>query len=132
MRRHYNPRQKTKDTPTNLTATVGMNFNLLTKLVHHIVDVEEKEQRFRTCVLVRLSRIEAMMTQALGCQLAQLWSDRTPMTADLRNKYMQDVQDKIESDSQALGLKMVHYIHQEHEKTQERHDRRRKWWGWEI
>ena len=109
-----------------------MNLNLLTQLAHLWMDTEIKQQRFRTCVLIRLSKIEAMLNQSLGCQLAQYWPDRAPMTADLRNRYLQEVQDKIESESQTLGIKMVRFIHEEREKVEKPFDRRRKWCGWEI
>lgn len=132
MTRHYSPRQKPKDPITNLTELVNVDLNLLTTLVHRLVDIENKQQRFRTCMLTRLSSIEAMLTEVLGCQLAQYWSDKRPMTAELRNKYLQEVQEKIESGSQTLGLKMVRFIHEEPAKPEERFDRRRKWWGWEI
>jgi hypothetical protein len=132
MKRHYSARQKPKDPIANLAESVSMNLNLLAQLVRRWVDVEEKQQRFRTCVLIRLSKIEAMLTQSLGCQLAQDWRDRPPMAEELRNNDLQEVQDKIESESQTLGLKMVRFIHEEHDKAEKAFDRRRRWWGWEI
>jgi len=132
MTRHYKPRQKPKDPVANLTELANMDLNLLTKLVHRWADAEKKQQRFRTCVLIRLSKIEAMLTQSLGCQLAQYWPARPPMTDELRNKYSKEVEEKIAIESQTLGLKMVRYVHEEPVKTEERFDRRRIWWGWEI
>jgi phage gp36-like protein len=132
MTRHYSRRQKRKDPITNLTELANMDLNLLIKLVHRSVDIENKQQRFRTCMLARLSSIEAMLTEVLGCQLAQYWPDQPPMTDELRNKYLQEVQAKIESASQTLGLKMVRFIHEEAATQERRFDRRRKWWGWEI
>jgi hypothetical protein len=126
------PRQKPTDPITNVTESVSLNLNLLTKLVHHLVDVEKRQQRFRTCVLIRLSRIESMVTEVQGCQLAQCWPNHAPMTDELRTKYLQEVQDRIDSASEKLGVKMVRYIHQEPEAPEKSFDRRRKWWGWEI
>lgn len=109
-----------------------MDLNLLTQLAHRWVEVETKQQRFRTCVLIHLSKIEAMLTQTLGCQLAQYWPAGPRMTDELREKYIKEIQDKIEDASQTMGLKMVRFIHKEPEKQEKRFDRRRKWWGWEI
>jgi hypothetical protein len=72
VKRHYSRRQKPKDPITNLTELVNMDLNLLIKLMHRLVDVEEKQQRFRTCVLICLSRIETMLTEVLGCQLGSI------------------------------------------------------------
>lgn len=126
------PRQKPTDPIINLTESVSLNLNLLTKLVHRLVDVEKRQQRFRTCVLIRLSRIETMLTEVQGCQLAQYWPDHAPMTDELRAKYLQEVEDRIESASEKLGVKMVRYIHEEPQPREKAFDRRRKWWGWEI
>ncbi len=91
-----------------------MDLNLMTNLVHHLVDVENRQQRFQTCVLLRLSKIDTMITD------------------ELRAKYLQEVQDRIENASEKLGLKMVRYVHEKPEVPEKPFDRRRKWWGWEI
>ena len=133
MKRQYTSRQKPNDPITNLTELVRMQLNLMTNLVHHLVEVENKQQRFRTCVLIRLSRIETMVTEVQGCQLAQYWpDDHARMTDELRAKYLQEVQDRIESASEKLGLKMVRYMHEKPDVQEKQYDRRRKWWGWEI
>jgi len=117
---------------TELKELVNNDLNLLVKLVHRLMDIESREERFRTCMLIRTAKIETMLTEIMGCQLAQYWPDRQPMTEELRNKLIQEVQTRINTASQALGIKMVSFIHQEPEKPLERFDRRRKWWGWEI
>ena len=117
---------------TELKELVNNDLNLLIKLVHRLMDIESREERFRTCMLIRTSKIETMLTEIMGCQLAQYWPDRQPMTEELRDKLVQEVQTRIDGASRALGIKMVSFIYEEPEKPQERFDRRRKWWGWEI
>ena len=132
MKRHYSHRQKSVNPITDLKELVNKDLNLLIKLVHRFVDIEKRQQRFRTCMLIRASRIETMLTEIMSCQLAQYWPDRPPMTNELRTKHLKEVEERIENMSQNLGIKMVLFIHEESEKPQEPFDRRQKWWGWEI
>jgi phage gp36-like protein len=132
MTRHNRRRQQPKDPITNLTELVNNDLNLLIKLVHRFVDIENKQERYRTCTLIRMSRIEAMLTQVLGCQLAQYWAEQSRMTDELRTKHLQEVENKIQQEAETLGIKMVRYIHEEAKKPEAHFDRRRKWWGWEI
>ena len=124
-------KRKSQDPITNLTEKVSMNFNLLVKLAPYNAANEEKQERFRTCVLINLSRIDAKLTQILGCQLAQYWPS-PKVTEELRNKYIKEVEEQIDKSSQTLGLKMVRYIHEVREQPERRFDRRKRWWGWEI
>jgi phage gp36-like protein len=111
MTRHNRRRQQPKDPITNLTELVNNDLNLLIKLVHRFV---------------------AMLTQVLGCQLAQYWAEQSRMTDELRTKHLQEVENKIQQEAETLGIKMVRYIHEEAKKPEAHFDRRRKWWGWEI
>jgi hypothetical protein len=73
-----------------------------------------------------------MLTQILGCQLADYSADGK-VTEQKRNGYIKEVQDRISTESNELGLQMVRYIYGESgESESPRKDRKRKWSGWEI
>lgn len=108
-----------------------LNFNLLTKLVPWLDDHAKQDQKFKTAVVVKLSKIEAMLTELMGCQLAQYWPDGK-VTEKQRHEYIKEVQNRISIGSKETGLKMVRFIYEESSEIDPPRDRRRKWSGWEI
>jgi len=119
------------DPVTVMAEQTRMVFDLLPKLAVTVAANEEAQRKFRTAVLIRLSKIETMLTEVQGCQLAQCWPPGR-VSDEQRDKYVQEVEERVSRTSEQLGLKMVRYIYGETEMPESRHDRRRKWWGWEI
>jgi hypothetical protein len=131
MRRNCKSITTSPEIITNIADLSKMNFNLLTKLVPWLDANEKAQRKFRTAVLIRLSKIETVLTEVQGAQLADFWApERVP--DEQRAKYLQEVEERVSRETERLVLKMVRYIYGETEMPERRHDRRRKWWGWEI
>jgi hypothetical protein len=109
-----------------------MIHQLLPKLALAVAGNEEVQRKFRTAVLIRLAKIETMLTEVQGAQLADFWSPGTRISDEQRDKYLKEVEERVSRNSEQLGLKMVRYIYGESEELGVPHDRRRKWSGWEI
>ena len=107
------------------------NFTLLTRLVPWLAENEKQQRKFVNCVLIRLSRIETMLTEVQGCQLAQLWPPGK-VADKLRKEHLDEVEARMELASERMGVEMIRYMYGEDQVPVRRHDRRRKWWGWEI
>jgi hypothetical protein len=89
-----------------------MNKELLTALAMTVGTNEKTQRKFRTAVLIRLSRIETMLTEVQGAQLVQFWPpDR--VQKDQQTRLVQEVQDRVDRSSRELVLKMVNYIYGE-------------------
>jgi len=108
-----------------------MIYELLPKLALAVAANEEAQRKFRTAVLIRLSKIETMLTEVQGCQLVQCWPPGR-VSDEQRDKYLQEVEERVSRTSEQLGLKMVRYIYGESREAIMPHDRRRKWFDWEI
>ena len=52
---------------------VRLGGDILIALAHAVAANEKTQRRFRTAVLIRLSKIETMLTEVQGAQLVQLW-----------------------------------------------------------
>jgi hypothetical protein len=109
-----------------------MTFDLQTRLIQWLDANEKAQRKFRIAVLIRLSKTETMLTEIQGAQLADFWSPGTRISDEQRDKYLKEVEERVSRNSEQLGLKMVRYIYGENEMPERRHDRRRKWHGWEI
>ena len=80
---------------------------------------------------IRLSKIEAMLTEIQGAQLVDFWPPGK-VTDQQRDTYVKEVEGRVSRSSEQIGIKMIRYIYGEDEVPEVRYDRRRKWWGWEI
>jgi hypothetical protein len=108
-----------------------MTFDLQTRLIQWLDANEKAQRKFRMAVLIRLAKIETTLTEVQGAQLADFWAPGR-VSDEQRTKYLKEVEERVSRGSELLGLKMVRYIYGETEMPEGRHDRRRKWWGWEI
>ena len=131
MRRNCRSITTSPEIVKHIDGLTEANFNLLTRLVPWLAENEKAQRKFRAAVLVNLSKIEATLTQVLGCQLAQYWPEGKVTDAQ-RAKYIKDVEEWVSSDTEQLGLKMVRYIYGPSDEAVVPRDRRRKWHGWEI
>ncbi len=128
-KRHLNSTDN--DPLTTISQLSRMNFDLLTKLVPWLDGHAKQDLKFKTAVVVKLSRIEAILTELIGCQLAQYWPDGK-VTKEQRHDYIKEVQDRVSIASHTIGMKTTRYIYEESSETDLPRDRRRKWSGWEI
>ena len=80
----------------------------------------------------KLAWIEATVSLLLVGQEVQMQSKRHEYSADELEKDTKSAEEFISNQSGAVGLKMIRYIYSEDPVPEPRHDRRRKWWGWEI
>jgi hypothetical protein len=111
-----------------------MNKDLLIALANALVANEKTQRRFRNAVLVSLSKIDTMLTQVQGAQLAQLWPPGK-VSDEQRTKYLEEVEQRMAKASNETGLKMVKYIYGESEQPEDLgapRGGRRKWPDWEI
>jgi hypothetical protein len=107
------------------------NKQLLIALANAVAANEETQRRFRTAVLIRLSSIEAMLTEVQGAQLADFWAPGR-ITDEQLDKNVREVQERVSKASNELGLKMVKYIYGGTEALVERPSKGRSWSDWEI
>jgi hypothetical protein len=113
--------------------------DVLIALAHAVATNEEVQRRFRTAVLVRLSRIETKLTDVQGAQLADFWAPGK-VTDEQRARYIRQVEDRFVRSSEEMGSKMVKFVYGGtealdeaiNEETAVKRKTRRKWSGWEI
>jgi hypothetical protein len=51
---------------------------------------------------------------------------------ELQQEFLREVEEQISTASERCGMKMIKYIYDDSESKPDHHDRRRRWWGWEI
>jgi hypothetical protein len=111
------------------------NFNLLTKLVPWLDANEQAERRFRNAVIGSLTRMEAAISMVLVAQQAEQQGKRPFYCKKKLEEDAKAAEEFIEKQSLERGVNWVKYIYQPTKETPvdgPRHDRRRKWTGWEI
>ena len=109
MKRQKSTRASTDPIPAMAERTRLM-FELLPKLAMTVAANEEAQRKFRNAVLIRLSRIETMVSMIQAAQLAQtpphLYYDHERLMKDAK-----DAEAYIAEKSNELGLVMVKYIY---------------------
>jgi len=131
MRRKYQTTTNSPDATTNMAALTKANFNLLTKLIPWLDANERIQRKFRFAVIHKLTRIEAAVSMLLVGQQVQM-QRRHEYYADKLEEDARSAEEFISRQSEVAGLRIIQYIHTESQPPDVRHDRRRKWWGWEI
>jgi hypothetical protein len=119
------------DPITNIQELTRMSFDLQVKLINHITDKEKTERKFWNAVLFRLSKIETILIQAHALQLVQYWPDGK-VAEKQREKWVQEVQERISEESKRTGMKTIEYIYGQDDEGPTHRDRRKKWTNWEI
>ena len=76
--------------------------------------------------------IETRTTVVVVGQQAQTQSKPPFYHADKLEEDARTAEEFIANQSEQVGAKMIRYIYGEDPVPERRHDRRRKWWGWEI
>ena len=110
------------------------NFNLLTMLIPWLDANKKTERKFRSAVIHELARIESAISLVLVGQEAQSqsWLKQHGYDADKLEDAAKWAEEVISKQSEPAGLNMMRYIYREDPVPEPRHDRRRRWWGWEI
>jgi hypothetical protein len=110
------------------------NFNLLTMLIPWLDARWKEERKFRNAVIGKLTRIESALSLVLMGNEAQTQMmlknhsfDGEKLEADAKA-----AEEFISNQSEAAGMKIIRYIYSQDPVPEPRHDRRRRWWGWEI
>lgn len=131
MRR--NPRSITTspDIVKHIEGLTETNFQLLTNLITWLSENEKRQRKFMDCVMVRLANTEVTLTEIQGCQLADYWQPGK-VSDEKRAECLKELKAKMDLASEQIGVKMIRYIYGKDPAPERRHDRRRRWWDWEI
>jgi hypothetical protein len=114
--------RRSSDPITNMAATVAevtaerirMNKELLQELAFAVAANERAQRRFRTAVLIRLSRIETIAQMVHGAQIVETHHSK-PGFEEKVSEHAKDAEEFISQHSDELGLKMVKYVYDEPE-----------------
>jgi hypothetical protein len=132
MGRHRKSITSSPEIIETIAERTKMTFDLHTRLIQFLAANEKAQRKFRTAVLIRLAQIETMLTEVQGCQLADYWPPTARITDEQRDQYLKEVESRTSASSECLLSKMVRYIYGDDPILEVRHDRRKKWHGWEI
>jgi hypothetical protein len=132
MRRNCKSITTSPEIIKNIAAHTEANFNLLTKLMPWMDANEKVQRRFRYAVNHKLTRIEAAISLLRVGQQIQMQAKRMAYFEDKLEEDARSAEEFISNQSEAAWPKMIRYIHGESQSPEVRHDRRRKWSGWEI
>jgi hypothetical protein len=137
MKRHRLEADRSPGTITGIAEAtaerVRLGGEVLNAMAHAIAASEEVQRKFRGAVLALLSKIQVTLTEVQGAQLADLWAPGR-MTDEKRAEYLRDVEERISTKSNEVGIGMVKYIYGfgEHPSPAARRGKRRDWSDWEI
>ena len=104
-----------------------MNLELLHQLARAIATNEQAQRRFRTAVLVSISKIQTTVQMIHGAQIAEAHEDSEAML-----KHAKDAEERISDESNKLGLSMVKFIYDKSSMPSPQRGRKRQWSDWEI
>ena len=132
MRRNARSITTSPDIVRHIDGLTEANFKLLTRLIEWLAENEKRQGKYRFAVIHRLARIEAAISLILVGQQAQTQSKPPFYYADKLEEDARTAEEFISNQSEQVGSKIIRYIYGEDPAPETRHDRRRKWWGWEI
>ena len=87
-----------------------MILELLPKLVLAVAANEETQHRFRTAVLIRLSKIETMVSMIHGAQIVET-NKPIARNEEKLNKHAEEADEFVSRKSNELGLAMAKFIY---------------------
>jgi hypothetical protein len=107
---------------------VRLGGELLQALAHAVARNEKTQQRFRTAVLMKLSRIEAMAQLTYVAQVGEPLRNRPYYEEKLKEEAIH-AEEFISQNSEKVCLQMMKYIYEEPEAPSVRgkRGRKRKW-----
>lgn len=132
MRRNARSITTSPEIVRHIDGLTEANFNLLTRLIEWLAEHEKQHTKFKMAMINKLARMETAISLILVGQQAQTQSSRPFFHADKLREDAQAAEEFIARQGEEVGMKMVRYIYGEDQVPESRHDRRRRWWGWEI
>src|SRR5262245_5647070 len=132
MRRNARSITTSPEIVRHIDGLTEANFNLLTRLIGWLDGDEKQHTKYRMAMINRLTRVEAAVSLILVGQQAQTQSKPPWYQADKLEEDARQAEEFIARQSEQVGMKMIRYIYGEEQTPEPRHDRRRKWSGWEI
>lgn len=91
-----------------------MNDELLNQLMSTMAANEEAQRKFRAAVLIRLSRIETIVSMVHGAQITEPFLQKSQSQEKI-DKKVEEAEAFIVQKSDELGMAMVNFIYGESE-----------------
>jgi hypothetical protein len=132
MRRNARSITASPDIVRHIDGLTQANFKLITGLIEWLDGHEKQHTKYRMGMMNMLTRVEAAISLILVGQLAQTQSKPPWYQPDKLEEAARHAEEFIARQSEQTGMKMIRYIYGKEEVPEPRHDRRRRWWGWEI
>jgi hypothetical protein len=132
MRRNARSITTSPDIVRHIDGLTEANFKLLTQLIEWLAGNEKQHTKYRMAMINRLTRVEAALSLILVGQQAQTQSQQPWYQMDKLEQDAKWAEEFIARQSEQTGMKLIQYIYGKDKAPEPRHDRRRKWWGWEI
>jgi hypothetical protein len=132
MRRNARSITTSPDIVRHIDELTEANFNLLTGLIGWLDGHEKQHTKYRMAMINRLARVEAAVSLILVGQEAQTQSKPPWYQQDKLEEAARHAEEFIARQSEQVGMEMIQFIYGKDQAPERRHDRRRRWWGWEI
>ena len=132
MRRNARSITTSPEIVRHIDGLTEANFKLLTQLIDWLAGHEKQHTKYRLAMINRLARVEAAVSLILVAQEAQTQTKTPWYPRDMLEEYARQTEECIARQSERVGMEMVRYIYGKDRAPEPRHDRRRRWWGWEI
>jgi hypothetical protein len=132
MRRNARSITTSPEIVRHIDGLTEANFKLLCQLIEWLDGHEKQHRKYRMAVINRLARMEAAVSMILVAQEAQTQSKPPWVRPEKLEEAARQAEEFIVRQSEQEGMKMIQYIYGKDQTPEPRHDRRRKWSGWEI
>lgn len=132
MRRNAKSITTSPEIVRHIDGLTETNFKLLTQLIEWLAAHEKQHTKYRLAMINRLTRVEAAISLILVGQQAQTQSKPPWYQPDKLEEDARWAEECIARQSEQVGMKMIQYVYGKDPTPEPRHDRRRRWWGWEI
>lgn len=120
-----------RHSPAKIEESVRLIAEVVKALAETVAANEKHQRRFRIAAALRLARIEAILFDVQGKQLADsLRAEK--VTKEELAKFARDIHKRFSKRSHDVLIEMVKFIYDGDQPPLPRHDRRRRWSGWEI
>jgi hypothetical protein len=119
--------RRAPDVVYNTYGLTEANFKLLTKLIHWVIDNEQRkeklETKYRAAMARKLARIESMVSLIWVGQSAQTQSNPPWYQEAKLRKDAESAEEFISRQSHENGLKMIRFIYGDEPAPEPGHDR---------
>jgi hypothetical protein len=133
MRRNARSITTSPEIVRHIEGLTEANFKLLTQLIAWLDGHEKQHTKYRVAMCTKLARLEATISLILVGQLGLQQGKAEWVQEDRLKADSEWAEAYIAEHRKEIGMKMIHYIYGKDPAPEEdRHDRRRRWWGWEI